>query len=409
MKKWSKSTFRALQHPNFRIFITGQAISRIGTWMERTAVSWVVYDVTDSNFMLGLAAFCSQFPMFIFSLYGGILSDRYNQHTIVLITQIASLLQATLLAVLIYTNNYHIWHILALVTLLGIINAFDVPARQSLMNRLVTSTTDLQNAVALNSSIVNIARLVGPALAGIILSKLGASICFTLNAVSYLAVIISLFLLKLTPHKIKTKTRSNLDEIKDGINYLKLNKQLGILTIYIGFIALLVSPYITLLPDFAKDMFHGDAETFGYITSCIGFGAFLGSLFLAAQKETNRLTRVLLVNAVLLGISLMLFAYMTYLPIALLLTIITGFSGLTQSTICLTIIQTKSAPEMRGRMISLFAMSLFGMLPLGGLLVGLVSHAIGSSLTVFLEGISAVLIAAIFYFIRTKNNTLSQS
>ncbi|GLB52905.1 MFS transporter [Neptunitalea chrysea] len=404
MKAWSKNTFRALQHPNFRIFISGQAISRIGTWMERTAVSWVVYDLTNSTFMLGLTAFCSQFPMFLLSLYGGILADRYDQHKIVIITQIASFIQAAILTILIFVGGFEIWHILVLITILGIINAFDMPARQSLMHLLVDNTTDLQNAVALNSSIVNIARLLGPALAGITLSKFGAGVCFSLNTLSYLAVIISLFSLKMLPHETKVKKQSNLKEIKESIAYLKQNSQLGILTIYTACIAFFVSPYITLLPDFAKEMFKGDAQTYGYITSCIGFGAILGSLFLAAQKETSRMVNIVLINAVILGGALITFAYMEYLPAALLLSVVTGFCGLTQSTICLTIIQTKSAPEMRGRIISLFAMSLFGMLPLGGLVLGILSHQAGSSLSVAIEGGIAILIATSFYLLKKRNH-----
>lgn len=401
--KRSQRALRALHYPNYRIFITGQAISRIGTWMERTAVSWVVYDMTHSTLMLGVTMFASQFPSFLFSLYGGVVSDRYRRHRIVLITQIASMLQATLLAVIVLLGAVQVWQILAIITTLGIINAFDVPARQALVHQLVDKPEDLPNAVALNSSVVNIARLVGPALSGIVLSTFGAGICFSMNALSYLAVIISLLFLKLKPQEIKPKKQSNLTEIVEGIRYMSHHPQLGPISLYIAIISFLVLPYNTLLPDFAKEILHGDARTYGYIYSCIGAGALIGSVFLASLKEETRLRNILLFNATLLGISLIAFALMRNLPWALAFAVISGFCALTQSTICLTIVQTRAAPEMRGRMISLFAMALFGMLPLGSLLVGVISHHIGSSLTMTIQGFLSLLIVLLFYLsIRRK-------
>ena len=398
--------FRAFSYPNYRIFITGHAISRIGTWMERTAVSWVVYDMTHSTFMLGLTVFASQFPSFLLSLYGGIISDRYSRHKIVLVTQIASMIQATILAVLVLFGSAQVWQILTIITLLGIINAFDVPARQSLVHQLVDKPEDLSNAVALNSSVVNVARLTGPALSGIVLSAFGAGICFSLNALSYLAVIVSLLFLKLQPQEIKPKKHSNYEEIKEGINYMKHHPQLGPISLYIAVMSLLVLPYNTMLPEFAKEVFHGDAQTYGYIYSCIGVGALLGSLFLASLKEGAKLVNVLLFNATLLGISLIGFSFMRNLPVALGIAVVSGFCALTQSTICLTIIQTRSAANMRGRMISLFAMALFGMLPLGSLLVGSVSSRVGSPVTMAIQGVLSFVIVASFYkFIRRKAAT----
>ncbi|MGA9590704.1 MAG: MFS transporter [Salegentibacter sp.] len=397
MIKGVQNTFRALQYPNYRIFITGQAISRIGTWMERTAVSWVVYEMTHSTFMLGITVFASQFPSFLFSLFGGIVADRYNRHRVVLITQIASMLQASVLAIVVLLGHVEVWQILSLVTILGIINAFDIPARQTMVHQLVEDPQDLSNAVALNSSVVNIARLAGPALSGIILSSLGAGICFSINALSYLAVIVSLLFLKLQPQEAKVKKQSNFKEIKEGVRYLKNHPHLAPLTIYIGIISLLVLPFNTLLPEFAKQVFHGDAQTFGYISSCIGSGALIGTIFLASMKGNSRKSPVLLVNAGILGVSLILFSQVQNLQIALLIAVVAGFTALTQSTICLTIIQTRAAPVMRGRMFSLYAMSLFGMLPLGGLIIGWVSNQIGSSLTVLIQGIISIFIALSFW------------
>lgn len=398
MAKGIQNTFRALQYPNYRVFISGQAVSRIGTWMERTGVSWVVYEMTHSTFMLGLTVFASQFPSFLFSLYGGIIADRYNRKKIVTITQIASMLQASILAMVVLLGHAEVWQILALVTTLGVINAFDIPARQTLMHQLIERTEDLPNAVALNSSVVNIARLAGPALAGVILSTFGAGICFSINALSYLAVLISIAFLKLKPQIIKPKKQSNFKEVKEGLKYLKTHPQIAPLTLYIGIISLLVLPFNTLLPEFAKKVFHGDAQTFGYISSCLGSGALIGTIFLASlNNNESKKAIVLLTNAFLLGISLISFSLVDNLVVALGISLVAGFTALTQTTICLTIIQTRSAPDMRGRMISLFAMALFGMLPLGGLIIGWVSNQIGSSETVFIQGIISILIALTFF------------
>lgn len=398
------NTLSSLRHPNYRIFIGGQAVSRIGTWMERTAVSWVVYDITHSTLMLGLAMFASQFPSFLFSIWGGIISDRYNRHRIVLITQLASMLQATILAVIILMGYKEIWAILGLITLLGTINAFDIPARQALVHQLVEDPKDLPNAVALNSSVVNIARLVGPALSGLILSTLGAGICFTINALSYLAVIVSLLFLKLGPQEYNTKKQSNWEQIKESIQYLRSHPQLGPILPYMAIVSLLVLPYNTLLPDFAKMVFHGNAQTYGYLASAVGSGALLGTIYLASTKQIANHGKRLLTNLAILGVALIGFSMMPFLSGGLLIAVLTGFCALTQSTICLTLIQTKSDPAIRGRVISLYAMALFGMLPLGSLLVGAISHRVGGAETMLGQGILALLISLLFYRVFIPKN-----
>ena len=275
------STFRAFQNRNYRLFFIGQSVSQIGTWMQRTGVSWMIYTMTHSPFLLGITVFASQFPSFIFSLPGGVASDRYNRYKVLLITQIASMIQALLLAILILTNHSSVTGILLLSVLLGIINAFDVPARQPLIHEMVTNKADLPNALALNSSMVNLARLIGPALSGIVLVKWGAGICFLLNGLSFIAVIISLLLMKLPPYTappVKNKIRSELTE---GLRYLKNTPSISITLLLLGLLGLLVLPYNTVLPVFAKVIFKGDAATFGYINSFIGIGAVAGSFFLA--------------------------------------------------------------------------------------------------------------------------------
>jgi len=365
--------------------------------MQRTGVSWVVYTMTHSAFMLGLTVFASQFPSFLFSLLGGIASDRYNRYKLLLITQTASMIQAVLLAVLILLNHYQVWEILTLSVILGIINAFDVPARQPLIHEMVTDKEDLPNAFALNSSMVNIARLVGSALSGIILLKFGAGICFLLNAASFVAVIISLVLMKLPAHIPATVKKKMKSDLKEGFIYLKSTRSISMIMIMLTLTSLLVLPYNTLLPVFAKVIFKGDAATFGYINSFIGLGAVASSIFLASLKPKVDLKVVLLVNTIIFGISLVLFSHITYFPLAMFFATISGFGMMGQTTIIMTIIQVDSDVNMRGRVMSYVAMGYFGMLPLGSLLIGIISQQMGASNAILCQGVIALVIAAVFF------------
>jgi MFS family permease len=404
------STFRAFQNGNYRLFFSGQSVSQIGTWMQRTGVSWVVYTMTHSPFMLGLTVFASQFPSFIFSLPGGIASDRYNRYKVLLFTQIASMIQALLLAILTLANHYTVTVILLLSVLLGIINAFDVPARQPLIHEMVTDRADLPNALALNSAMVNLARLIGPALSGIVLVKWGPGICFLLNALSFIAVIISLLLMKLpsyTTPPVKNKIRSELTE---GFRYLRNTPSISITLLLLALISLLVLPYNTVLPVFAKVIFKGDAATFGYINSFIGIGAVAGSVFLATRHPKTDLKSVLFVSTIIFGIFLILFSHMSNFPLAMVFASVTGFGMMNQTTICITIVQIESDKEMRGRVMSYVAMAYFGMLPLGSLLIGSVSQRIGAPNAILAQGIIALVIAAMFYkFLRKKKQETSIS
>lgn len=390
------STFRAFRNRNYTLFFCGQSVSQIGTWMQRTGVSWVVYTMTHSAFMLGLTVFASQFPSFLFSLLGGIASDRYNRYKILLITQTASMVQAVLLAILIFTNHYAVWEILTLSVLLGVVNAFDVPARQPLIHDMVTDKADLPNALALNSSMVNIARLIGPALSGIILVKFGAATCFLINAVSFVAVIASLLLMTLPayiPSPVKKKIGS---ELAEGFAYLKNTPSISTILLMLGLTSLLVLPYNTLLPVFAKVIFKGDAATFGYINSFIGVGAVVGSIFLATLKKGADLKIVLLGSTIIFGVFLILFSQFSYFPLAMLFATFSGFGMMSQTTISITVIQVDSDKEMRGRVMSYVAMAYFGMLPIGSLLIGTISQQIGAPNTILYEGIIALIIAAVF-------------
>jgi MFS family permease len=388
--------FRAFNNRNYALFFCGQAISQIGTWVQRIAVNWVVYTTTQSAFMLGLAVFAQQFPSFVFSLLGGIAADRYNRYKLLLLTQVASMLQAILLAVLTLTGHYSVTGILILSVMLGIINAFDLPARQPMIHELVTDKSEVPNALALNASLVNLARLVGPAISGIILELFGAGICFLLNAFSFVAVLTSLLLMKLPPHVPPTEKKKITSELAEGFGYIKRTSSIRMALIALAAMSLLVLPYDTLVPVFAKVVFKGSASTFGYISSFMGLGAITGTLFLAYVRDKDHVV-LLLINSVILGVGLMFFSHITYFPVAMVFAVLTGFGAMSQTTLCLTIIQLQTDAKMRGRVMSYVGMAYFGMLPLGSLLIGTVSQQIGAGNALLIQGILALSIALMIH------------
>ena len=397
------STFNAFKSRNYKLYFAGQSISLIGTWMQKTAVSWVIYAQTHSQFMLGLTLFASLFPSFIFSFLGGVASDRYNRYKLLLLTQVASMIQAVLLTVLIFFNDYAVWEIIALSALLGLINAFDVPARQSLVYEMVDDKTDLPNALALNSSMVNLSRLIGPGIAGLALEKFGEDICFVLNAVSFIAVIGSLLMMRLPKYTAKLHTKNVFGELKEGFMYIRRTPSISLTLIMLGLISLLVLPFSTLIPVYAKDIFKGTASTFGVIDSVIGLGAFCGAIFLASLKPGRNLRKILAVNTLVFGGGLIFFSHSTYYPIALVFAAVSGFGMMSQITISNTLIQTTVDPDMRGRVISFYAMAFFGMQPIGGLLVGAVSEWVGTPDTVMIQGLITVLIGVMLLrFVRLQ-------
>jgi MFS family permease len=393
---------RAFRSHNYRLYFTGQSISLIGTWMQRTAVYWVVYIQTQSSLMLGVTVFATQFPSFLLSLVGGVVSDRYNRFKVLIVTQVASMVQATILTLLVLFAHYAIWEILTLSIVLGIINAFDVPARQALVYDMVDNKDDLSNAIALNSSMVNLARLVGPAFAGIVLEKLGAGICFLLNAASFAAVLLSLLLMKLPKYISLERKKKGISELKEGFDYLRRTPSIGYVILLLACISLIALPFNTLMPVYAKIIFNGNASIYGYINSCIGLGAICGTIFLASLKKDANLRRILFINTIIFGGGLILFSHISFFPLAMFFAVITGFGMMSQTTICNTIIQTNVEPDMRGRVISYFAMAFFGMQPIGGLLVGTIANYIGAPNTIMAEGIAAIIIILFFYFLLIK-------
>jgi MFS family permease len=394
---------KPFQSRNYRLYFSGQSVSLIGTWMQRTAVYWLVYEKTGSPFMLGAAVFAAQFPSFLLSVLGGVVSDRYNRYRVLLLTQVASLVQALLLTGLVLSGQYAVWQILTLSVVLGIINAFDVPARQAMVYDMVDHKDYVPNAIALNSSMVHLARLIGPALSGIVLEKFGAPVCFLINAFSFLAVITSLLFMKLPPHKRSERVNTALADMKNGFVYLRDTPAIGKVMIMLALISLLSLPYVTLLPVYAREIFHGSASTFGYLNSFVGLGAIGGAVFLASLKAGTDLKRILFVNTILFGVGLFAFSHMTYLPVALFFLVIAGFGMMSQTTISNTLIQLAVTPAMRGRVISYYAMAFFGMQPIGSLLLGALSHYIGAANAMLIQGIVTILIALLFMpFLRKR-------
>jgi MFS family permease len=317
--------FTALASRNYRLYFFGQSISMIGTWMQRTAVYWLIYEKTSSSFMLGVAVFAAQFPSFLFSILGGVVSDRYNRYKVLIVTQIASLVQAVALTILVFSESFQVWHILTLSVVLGVINAFDVPARQSMIYDMVDNKENVSNAIALNSSLVHLARLVGPTLAGIVLEYYGAGVCFSVNAISFLAVIGSLLLMRIPPYKKPERLSNAITDMKNGFTYLKNTPSISNVMLMLALISLFSLPYITLLPVYAKEIFKGSASTFGYLNSFVGLGAIGGAFFLASMKPGTDLKRILFINTIIFGVGLFVFSHLTHLFLAFPFLIMVGF------------------------------------------------------------------------------------
>ncbi|MFB9052371.1 MFS transporter [Formosa undariae] len=392
------TTFNSFKSRNFRLFFMGQSVSLLGTWMQKTAVSWVIYSLTQSKFMLGVTVFATLFPTALMSLYGGVVADRYNRHKVLLITQIVSLVQAILLTIsIIFIKDQAVWTIIVLSAVLGVINGFDVPARQSLVREMVDNKDDLPNALALNSSMVNLSKLIGPAIAGFILESYGDQVCFGLNAMSFIPVIISLLLMRLPKQELKPSADRNIKrEFKEAINYITSTPEIHSILIFVGLMSLFVLSYTTLTPAFAKDVFNGSASTLGVIDGVIGFGAFVGAIFLASLKPGTDLSKILAVNSLIFGIGLVLFSNTDNYYLALLLIAVAAFGMMSVRTITNTIIQVNVPNEFRGRVISIYVMTLTGLLPIGSLAIGSISQYIGVQSMVLIQGVLAIIIT-LFY------------
>jgi MFS family permease len=390
------ATFRSLRYHNYRLYFIGQSISLIGTWMERIAINWLVYSTTHSALMLGIVNFAGQIPTLLLSPYGGTISDRHNRYKILLTTQISAMVQASIMATLVIMHIYYMPAIIGLSIMLGVINAFDTPSRQSLMITLIEEKKDLQNAIALNSSMVNLARLLGPAVAGILLTTVGMGICFLLNAISFVAVIVSLLLMKLPVIEIKKSTENVWESLKHGYEYLRNTEQIKLMILMMACTSLFVMPYSTLMPIFAKDIFKGDAGTYSLLNSISGLGSLVGAIYMAGLNTTGNIKRIAVFACGLFGVGLAAFAWSNSLWLALCFVMPAGAGAMMQIAATNTFIQTNVSDEMRGRVISYYVMAFMGMQPIGSFLAGLGAHYASPRLIMSIEGSAGLVIAIVF-------------
>jgi len=390
-----RTTLRALRHRNFQLFFGGQLISLIGTWMQNIAQDWLVYRFTGSSLLLGTVAFVSQIPIFLLAPVAGIVADRYNRHRIVIATQSASMVLALTLATLTLTGRIRIWEIMVLASLLGVVNAFDIPARQAFLIDMV-GRDDLLNAIALNSSMFNSARIIGPAIAGILVASVGEGWCFFANGISYIAVIIGLLTMRLTRRGELQKKGSALENMVEGFRFARHTAPVRALLMLIGVVSLAAMPYTVLMPIFAGRILHGGARQLGLLMGATGVGALLGALTLASKTSTSGLGRWVWMAATGFGMSLILFTMSQHLWLSMALLVPTGFGMMVQMGATNTLLQVMVPDRLRGRVMSLYSMMFIGMGPIGALIGGAVAARIGAPWTVAIGGVTCLVGGAIF-------------
>jgi MFS family permease len=386
---------RALRHRNYRLFASGQLISLIGTWMQTVAESWLVYRLTGSAFLLGAVGFANRIPVFLFSSVGGAVADRYNRHRIVIATQAASMLLASLLAVLTLTHVVQVWHLMTIAALLGLVNAFDIPGRQAFVVELV-AREDLQNAIALNSSMFNGARVVGPAVAGVLVAAVGEGWCFLANAVSYIAVLTGLLLMRVPPMAQREQPVSMLAHVAEGFRFVLHSKPIITLLLLLGLVSLMGTPYATLMPIISDQTFHAGSRGLGILMGAAGVGALIGALSLARRVGLKGYGRTVGMAAIFFGASLLAFSLTRQFWLGVLFLVPAGFAMMTQMAASNTLIQSMTPNSLRGRVMAVYSMMFMGMAPIGALLAGTLAGLLGATTTVGLGGVFCLLGGALF-------------
>jgi MFS family permease len=386
---------RALRHRNYRLFYGGQGISLIGTWMTRVATGWLVYRLTHSAFLLGLVSFAGQIPILILGPLAGVWVDRLNRHRVLVVTQILSMLQSFALAGLALMGIITVVDVILLNLLQGAVNAFDMPARQAFVVEMVEAREDLPNAIALNSSLVNAARLVGPSVAGLLIAAVGEGYCFLLDGFSYMAVIASLFAMSLVPWSPRPHA-SVTSELREGWDYVLGFRPIWAILLLLSVVSLVGMPYTALMPIFAGSILHGGAHTFGFLMGASGVGALIGAVSLAARRSVLGLGRLVALMAAGFGASLVAFSASRQLWLSLLLLMVTGYAFMQQMASSNTILQTIAEDEKRGRVMSFYSMAFQGVAPFGSLIAGAVAARIGAPHTLMIGGSICVVSAALF-------------
>jgi MFS family permease len=382
-------TLRALRHRNFQLFFSGQLISLTGTWMQTAGEAWLVYRLTGSAWWLGVIGFASQFPVFLVAPLGGIVADRYNRHKVVIWTQIFSMIFDSALAVLTLAHVVTKWHVLVLAILMGIVSAFDIPARQSFLVDMV-GKEDLMNAIALNSSMFNGARIIGPSIAAILIAKVGEGWCFAINGVSYIAVLAGLFMMHVTRPMALAKFASPLTHLTEGFNFARHTTPIRAILMLLGLVSLVAMPYTVLMPIFADKVLHRGASGMGLLMGFTGVGALLGALTLATRTGVKGLGRWVVFSCAGFGTSLLLFSFSRHFWLSTAILIPVGFCMMLQMSSSNTLIQAMVPDHLRGRVMALYSMMFMGMAPIGAFIGGATADHIGAPMAVRLGSIACL-------------------
>jgi MFS family permease len=390
------ATLRALQYRNFQLFFGGQLISLIGTWMQNIAQAWLVYRLTGSMVLLGAIGFCSQIPIFLLAPLAGIVADQFSRQRVVIATQTTSMLLALALAALTLTGTVRIWHIFVLSALLGAVNAFDIPARQSFIVEMV-GKADLINAIALNSSMFNASRVVGPAIAGILVAAIGEGWCFFANGISYVAVIVGLLLMRVAPHQAVPRHGSQFAHVVEGFRFVIRNRAIHALLILLGIASVTGMPFTVLMPVFADRILHGGPKALGWLTGSSGIGALAAALLLASRQTLKGLSVWIATAATAFGAGLVIFALSRTFWFSAAVLAAVGFAMMVQMGSSNTLIQSMVPDHLRGRVMSVYSMMFIGMAPFGALLAGLVADRLGAPATVAIGGVICLVSAGVFW------------
>ncbi len=391
-----KVIFRSLRYRNYRLFFAGQIISLTGTWIQQIALPWLVYRLTGSAFLLGVVGFSSQIPALFLAPFAGVLTDRWNRYYILIATQTLAMIQAFLLGLLFFTGVIQVWQIILLAVFLGLTNAFDMPTRQAFVVQMVENREDLSNAIALNSMIFNSARLIGPTIAGVVIAATNEGICFFLNGLSFLFVIASLLMMKVSPQKTKKRNTHVLNELKEGLSYALAFTPIRYIMLLLALVSLVAMPYVVLMPVFAAKILSGGPHTFGFLMAASGIGALMGAFYLASRKSVLGLVRIIPLSTATFGIGLISFSLSRMLWISLPLMFLMGLGMIMQMAACNTVIQTIVDDDKRGRVMSFYVMAFIGTAPFGSLLAGTLASSIGAPNTLTIGGILCVLGAVVF-------------
>ncbi len=386
-----KQTLRALRHRNFRLFFVGQGISLVGTWLTRIATSWLVYRMTGSAFLLGLVGFAGQIPTLLLAPLGGVFADRWDRRRVLVITQALSMSQSFMLAALSLSGVIQVWQVFVLSIYQGLINAFDTPVRQAFVIEMVEGGEDLANAIALNSSMFNAARLLGPSLAGILIASTGEGACFLIDGISYIAVIWSLVAMRLGAGEPREPGKAIWHEMREGFGYVFGLPPIRAILLLVALVSLMGMPYTVVLPVFAKDILHGGPKLLGFLAASAGVGALAGALYMASRTSVLGLGKVIAAAGCLFGLALIAFSLCRVPWLSLCLMLLAGFGMMVQLASCNTIIQTLTDDDKRGRVMSLYTMAFLGMAPFGSIFAGLLASRIGAPGTVLLGGVCCVL------------------